>query len=426
MHDSPAIPPDQRTESTLKKLSNPLEIRLHERLVIDGNAKLFFSTFLQKIKAINPSQACDEQNKPYLNILKKLQADPVYYEDYNDKLPPKQNCPLLLLFYVEGGGKSQLDRWIEFYSNIETKQCIKMIAPKRYRDSTEINRLLNLGYEMYGADWPVKQDKVISKSLDMIQKDEQYGELVLVSVNDLDHLLAWFDDDGTPHRYSTYSNIVLLYVYELLSTGICPNEKMMAERYATPCTCVLENNERYIDLADDNSSEQTILWSEYGKNNIFHPTSNFYLRNGKPPQVDRIEWETGTVFANLWGYDEDAITHHKIAHKTKGRNRIEAGHAGVLHFRSDGYLTSTTKYMHFLLSNGWMRDYDSSVNDVMSCATGKQEELLRDTKLCRPVKEIANIMAIVHQRRLCLQAGYSEEHCMNDLTCCVTEPDWPK
>ena len=194
---------------------------------------------------------------------------------------------------------------------------------------------------------------------------------------------------------------------------------MMAERYNIPCTCLLEDNSRYVSLEED-----SLIYSEYGRTNKFHSTANFYLRNGKPLGAIEDEWKTGTVYANLRGFQQDAITHHKIAYKTKGNVRGEAAHIGVLHFRSDSYLTTTTKYMHFLKNNGLFSNDKAAVEDVMVCATASTEQLFKENKRCRAVKEIANIVSQVHQKQLCLDAGYSENHCANELTCCLTEPGW--
>ena len=260
--------------------------------------------------------------------------------------------------------------------------------------------------------------------MDAIQKDDaNYGEDTLVSINDLDHLLVWFSTDGKPYRHSSYSDMVALYVYELLSTGMgntrsCGNQ-MVLERYNVPCTCLIEDNSRYISLEGDD-----VLFSEYGKTNKFHSTANFYLRNGRPSGTNLGEWNTGTVYANLRGFDQDAITHHKIAYKSKEEKKEAASHAGVLHFRSDGYMSTTTKYMHFLLSNGLFSSDQATVEDVLICASADTFRLFKENKRCRAVKEIANIISQVHQKRLCLDAGYSEEHCSNELTCCLTEPGW--
>ena len=414
--------------------SGPL-FTLHERVKVKEDQLLFDSEFRPKIDNLLKEygggtsilNGCKEAEiEPYLNILRNVQSNPKYYErNVDDNYDWK--CPLVLLFYYESGTKSLFDRWVQYYSRITQRRCIKIIAPKRYRNVTDIHTLTGLGYELIGPGWPIKQDKVININLDAMQKDEDnYGEDTLVSVNDLDHLMVFFGTDGKPHRYSSYSDMVALYVYELLSVPKLGNRlscggQMMAERYNIPCTCVLEDNSRYISL-DENS----LIYSEYGKANKFHSTANFYLRNGKPLGTNQDEWLTGTVYANLRGFQQDAITHHKIAYKTKSNDRREAAHLGVLHFRSDSYLTTTTKYMHFLKSNGLFSNDKAAVEDVMVCATANTEQLFKENKRCRAVKEIANIISQVHQKQLCLDAGYSEAHCANELTCCLTEPGWSR
>lgn len=412
--------------------SGPL-FTLHERIKVKEDQSLFDSEFRPKIDALLKEyedgtsilKGCnDNEIEPYLNILRNLQSDPKHYERNADE-KYDWKCPLVLLFYYESGTKSLFDRWVQYYSRIAQRRCVKIIAPKRYRNVTDIHTLTGLGYELIGPGWPIKQDKVININLDAIRKDgDNYGEDTLVSINDLDHLMIFFGSDGTPYRYSSYSDMVALYVYELLSVPKLGNRlscggQMMAERYNIPCTCVLEDNSRYISL-DENS----LIYSEYGKTNKFHATANFFLRNGKPLGTNQDEWLTGTVYANLRGFQQDAITHHKIAYKTKSNDRREASHVGVLHFRSDSYLTTTTKYMHFLQSNGLFSNDKAAVEDVMVCATANTEQLFRENKRCRAVKEIANIISQVHQKQLCLDAGYSEDHCANELTCCLTEPGW--
>lgn len=405
---------------------------LHQRLQVKEDESLFDSEFRPKIDSLlneydagtsSLKECKDTDLEPYLGILRHLHSNPRYYEQ-NDEERYDWKCPVVLLFYYESGTKTLFDRWVQYYSRIKQRRCIKVIAPRRYRNVTDIHTMTDLGYELIGPDWPVKQDKVININLDLIQKDdEHYGEDTPVSINDLDHLMVWFSSDGKPYRYSSYSDMVALYVYELLEKGMgktssCGNQ-MMAERYNVPCSCLIEDNTRYISLEGED-----ILFSQYGKTNKFHSTANFYLRNGPPSGINLDEWSTGTVYANLRGFDQDAITHHKIAYKTKGQKKEAASHAGVLHFRSDGYLTSTTKYMHFLLSNGLFSSDQATVVDVIICATASTAKLFTENKRCRAAKEMANIISQVHQKRLCLDAGYSEEHCSNELTCCLTEPGW--
>ena len=58
--------------------------------------------------------------------------------------------------------------------------------------------------------------------------------------------------------------------------------------------------------------------------------------------------------------------------------------------------------------------------DAMSCAVVDTHDIIANEKTCRSVKEFANILSIGHQKRACLNAGYSEEHCISDMSCCLT------
>ena len=265
---------------------------IHERIEIKENGTMFkellrplvTDALKQGAKAESLKSCSQPDVQPYLDIMQSVHTNPQSYEK-NNKNECNFKCPLVFLFYYEGGTQTLIDRWTQYYSNIATKCCIKLIAPKRYRNVTDVHQLVALGYELIGPDWPIKQDKVININLDRLQKDaENYGEDTIVSVNDLDHLLVWFAEDGTPYRYSSYSDMVLLYAYELLSTSGCANQ-MMAERFSVPCTCLLEDNSRYINLGEGNT-----VYSTYGKTNKFHPTTNFYLRNGRPPGINTDEW----------------------------------------------------------------------------------------------------------------------------------------
>ena len=65
--------------------------------------------------------------------------------------------------------------------------------------------------------------------------------------------------------------------------------------------------------------------------------------------------------------------------------------------------------------------------DAMGCSVVGTHDILKNERTCRKVKEFANILSIGHQKLACLNAGYSEEHCMNDFSCCLTyekSPDY--
>lgn len=121
----------------------------------------------------------------------------------------------------------------------------------------------------------------------------------------------------------------------------------------------------------------------------------------------------------------DIITHHKIGYRSK-TIYSHANMAGVIHARSDNMIQSLTKYNHFLLNsmrdNGF-RNTEATVKDAMGCSIMGTHDILKNEGTCRKVKEFANILAIGHQKLACLNAGYSEEHCSNDFTCCLTYID---
>ena len=58
--------------------------------------------------------------------------------------------------------------------------------------------------------------------------------------------------------------------------------------------------------------------------------------------------------------------------------------------------------------------------DAMGCSVAGTHDVLSTEKTCRTVKEFANILSIGHHKLACLNAGYSEEHCMSDFSCCLT------
>ena len=182
-----------------------------------------------------------------------------------------------------------VETFFKFYSNIKTTRCLQFIVSKRWTDHPETRKIVEKhGFYIVG--------KGRTQSLTIIDglktTKEMFGNQVVVSVNDLDHLLVWFDLDGNPHRYSSYTDIVKLYIYELLSTKGCPDDKNVHEKYVVPCTCLMKNNQEYMSTHDDG-----ILWSEYGVSNRFHPTANFYLNDTLKQAVSNRT--IGTVFSNL-------------------------------------------------------------------------------------------------------------------------------
>jgi hypothetical protein len=62
----------------------------------------------------------------------------------------------------------------------------------------------------------------------------------------------------------------------------------------------------------------------------------------------------------------------------------------------------------------------NAFEDAMGCSVVDTHGILKNEKTCRKVKEFANILSIGHQKLACLNAGYSEEHCMSDFSCCLT------
>jgi len=200
--------------------------------------------------------------------------------------------------------------------------------------------------------------------------------------------------------------MVMLYLYAFLSTDGCGN-KNVHERFVSPCTCMLENNERYL------SNKETIF-TEYGMHNRFHPTMNFYL-----PSVNKIE-KTGTVFSNLRP-PLDAVAHHTMGVHLP---TVSATHPAVLHLRHDpGTTKAIDKYMNFLFGpkrNKWT-DHNATVDMAIKCSVGHPHDFIKGDKTqCGQVKEISNILSIIRQKKLCLEAGYSDEHCGSDLACCIT------
>lgn len=315
LHGTPhSFPVQKKIPSTLSsksskkftdKKSAPLEdpgiFQLHPQIQLSEDPDLYrniVNPLVEKLIKKGEVPSCSpEPLKPYFDILNNIEKNPMFYEDDHVKNTP-QSCPVVFLFYFEGGTKLA-DNFFNFYGNISNKRCLNFIVNIRWRDSSETKEIVEKhGFTIVGESYP-KQDKTISMSLDKIK--EQYGEDVLVSVNDLDHLLVWFDREGKPHRYSSYTDMVKLYVYELLTTQGCSDQNVH-EKYVIPCTCLMEKNEKYISTINDG-----IVWSEYGITNRFHPTANFYLNRTLETRAEKgksaYAYSIGTVFANLRKYE---------------------------------------------------------------------------------------------------------------------------
>ena len=177
----------------------------------------------------------------------------------------------------------------------------------------------------------------------------------------------------------------------------------------TPCTCMLENNEHYI-------SNDNIVWTAFKYQNTFHPTGTFYAS-------ELVHGSPGTVYANL---------HSPLktkAHHSRGKH-LEAvipSHPAVIHLRWDtttGGLSSVLdKYATFLFGpkrNGFT-DHNESVATAIDCVSKDPKYILHHKHQCLKTKEVANILSVLRQKQLCLAAGYSEDHCSNDLSCCMTD-----
>ena len=491
--------------------------RLHDYVHVQEDRALFQQLIHPKVQKLLDqegthellTQTCRETKtediQPYLQILHNIMDKPDYYEEHEvqqrfepkikknnnkqkAKIPNTEQtldiCPVIFLFYFEGG--TQMTQiWLDYYQNILQKRCLNFIVNQRHVENQELTSILTKdhGYSIVGQAHK-KQDKTISMSLDVLK--QQYGDNLLVSVNDLDHLLVWFDTTavtptnkdttttttvpspeasyvkvrdeyfesygtstesaGIPYRYSTYTDIVLLYVYELLSTKGCSNQNVR-EKYVVPCTCLMKNNTEYVSTvlrpassssttqtvrsaaggaSSSNNNNNTLIWSEYGKTNRFHPTANFYLNRTlertKDARTNRYAYSIGTVYANLRNYQRDVITHHKIGWQTK-KVHSNAKYAGIIHARSDNMIQSLSKYHHFLENQhlNMFRDSEtSSINDALECSVIATQGIIDTEKKCRKVKEFANILVIGHQKRSCLKAGYTEAYCQADMTCCLT------
>ena len=291
---------NRNTNSTGNDNNDANIFRLHPSIELTESRELYRELVhppVRKLVERGEVKNCPlTQVKPYFDILKSINEDPLYYEDDNKK-NSNQTCPVVFLFYFEGGSKIA-DTFFDYYSNIKTNRCLNLIVSSRWIDEPGTKEMAKAhGFHIVGKHQK-KQDKTISTTLTEIKK--QYGDDVLVSVNDLDHLLVWFDHSGKPHRYSSYTDMVRLYAYELLTTRGCSDQNVM-EKYVVPCTCLMEKNEKYISTVEDG-----VIWSEYGVNNRFHPTGNFYLDRSFAEKGDgdsEYVYSIGTVFANLRKYE---------------------------------------------------------------------------------------------------------------------------
>eukprot|EP00536_Pseudo-nitzschia_multiseries_P013514 jgi/Psemu1/310023/fgenesh1_kg.580_\ len=57
----------------------------------------------------------------------------------------------------------------------------------------------------------------------------------------------------------------------------------------------------------------------------------------------------------------------------------------------------------------------------MSCSVSSPKEINEKARTCRTVKEFSNLLGISHQKLACVNAGYSDEHCSSDMSCCLTD-----
>ena len=178
---------------------------------------------------------------------------------------------------------------------------------------------------------------------------------------------------------------------------------------AVPCTCFLENNAIYRKI------EQP-FFSEYGVNNLFHPTINFFL-----PQ-NFFDNDVGTVFSNL-DSPLNAIAHHTMGDHMPTFSLTNSMTPAVIHLRkADGLIHSIERYTKFIdgaLRNEWSSP-DGTIGEAIACAQRNPTWLVRNKRLCGKVKEVSNIFAGVIQRKKCLEAGNDEFSCNNELPCCVT------
>jgi len=407
---------------------DPTVFRLHEHVRVSENLNLYRKIIYPLVRKLVESgvvESCpsDEQVRPYLDILKNIEENPSFYED-NSIQNNSQTCPVVFIFYFEGGLKLA-ESFFKYYSNFETKRCFRFVVPKRWQDHPETQEIIDThGYTVMWAD---NKNSTNLQGLTLINGlkvcKRLYGERVVVSMNDLDHFLVWFDLEGQPHRYSSYTDIVRLYVYEFLTTKGCPDDKNVDEKYVVPCTCLMKENKVYKNAIENDG----VLWSQYRSTNVFHPTANFYLNETLVYKALRSK--TSTVFSNLRNMTTgNIVVHHKIGRSTK-KVLDKSKMCGVIHARTENMIQSMAKYHHFLQQatlaqdkkHYTLRDHESTVGDAMACSVADTKEVLNKIRICRKVKELASILGIGHQKLACLNAGYSEEHCSSDMSCCLMD-----
>ena len=177
----------------------------------------------------------------------------------------------------------------------------------------------------------------------------------------------------------------------------------------TPCACILKNNAIY--------EKTEPFFSEYGVNNLFHPSTNFFV----PPNFVGTE-TIGTVFSNL-NVPLKAIAHHTMGDHMPTFNLTNPITPAVIHLRKAGGMAhSIERYTKFLdgpRRNKWS-SFDGTVGEAMACVQRNPKWLIKKKRLCGKVKEISNIFAAVIQRKKCLGAGMNQLICNSELPCCVT------
>jgi len=62
-----------------------------------------------------------------------------------------------------------------------------------------------------------------------------------------------------------------------------------------------------------------------------------------------------------------------------------------------------------------------TTEDALACSVADTKVVLENPRRCRKVKELASILGICHQKLACLDAGYSEEHCSSNMSCCLID-----
>jgi len=101
-------------------------------------------------------------------------------------------------------------------------------------------------------------------------------------------------------------------------------------------------------------------------------------------------------------------------------------HPAVIHLRWDtttGGLSSVLdKYATFLFGpkRNKFTDHNESVATAIDCVSKDPKYIEKHKSQCTKTKEVSNILSVLRQKQLCLAAGYSEDHCNNDLSCCMT------